>query len=49
MAHEMGTFRIGIEIENPARPGARAVVPNVLVVFGGRATWCCAAPGRWRE
>jgi predicted aspartyl protease len=39
MANEMGTFRIAIEIENPARSGARAVVPNVLVDTGAELSW----------
>jgi predicted aspartyl protease len=39
----MGTFRIDIEIENPARPGARAVVPNVLVDTGAELSWIPAS------
>ena len=34
MTDEMGSFRINVEIENPARPGARRSVPNVLVDTG---------------
>ena len=30
----MGSFRIDIELENPARPGARATLRNVLVDMG---------------
>ena len=39
MTDEMGTFRIPIEIENPARPGARALVPDVPVDSGAELTW----------
>lgn len=39
MPTEMGTFRIDVELENPARPGARAMVPNVLVVTGAELSW----------
>jgi predicted aspartyl protease len=35
----MGTFRIDIEIENPARPGARRLLKNVLVDTGAELTW----------
>jgi predicted aspartyl protease len=35
----MGTFRIDIEIENPARPGERRVVHSVLVDTGAELTW----------
>lgn len=34
MTDEMGSFRIDVEIENPARPGARRSVSNVLVDTG---------------
>jgi predicted aspartyl protease len=43
MSTEMGTFRIDVELENPARPGARAVVPNVLVDTGAELSWIPAA------
>ena len=43
MPAEMGTFRIDVELENPARPGARAVVPNVLVDTGAELSWIPAA------
>jgi predicted aspartyl protease len=39
MSDTMGTFRIDIEIENPARPGARRVLKNVLVDTGAELTW----------
>ena len=35
----MGTFRIDIEIENPARPGERRIVRSVLVDTGAELTW----------
>ena len=43
MPAEMGTFRVDVELENPARPGARAVVPNVLVDTGAELSWMPAA------
>jgi predicted aspartyl protease len=39
MSDEMGTFRIDIEIENPARPGVREVVHCVLVDTGAELSW----------
>ena len=39
MPHDMGTFRIDVQLENPARPGPRAVVPNVLVGTGAELSW----------
>jgi predicted aspartyl protease len=43
MANEMGTFRIAVEIENPARPGPRETVPGVLVDTGAELSWIPAA------
>lgn len=34
MHRDMGTFRVDVEIENPARPGARRTLRNVLVDTG---------------
>lgn len=34
MPDDMGTFRLNIEIENPAAPGARRQVSNVLIDTG---------------
>jgi hypothetical protein len=31
MAADMGTFRVGVEIENPARPAVRRTLRNALV------------------
>jgi predicted aspartyl protease len=36
---DMGTFRIDIEIENPARPGDRRVVREALVDTGAELSW----------
>lgn len=35
----MGTFRIDVEVENPARPGERRRVHNVLVDTGAELSW----------
>ena len=34
MSDIMGSFRVDIEIENPGRPGARRMIPAVLVDTG---------------
>jgi predicted aspartyl protease len=39
MAHEMGSFRVDIEIENPARPGERRTLRSVLVDTGAELSW----------
>lgn len=39
MSDDMGTFRIDIEIENPARPGERRTVQSALVDTGAELTW----------
>jgi predicted aspartyl protease len=39
MSHDMGTFRVDIEIENPARPGERRAVRSVLVDTGAELSW----------
>ena len=39
MADDMGTFRVTVEIENQARPGARRVVHDVLVDTGAELSW----------
>lgn len=39
MSDQMGTFRIDIEIENPARPGERRAVSAALVDTGAELTW----------
>ena len=40
---DMGSFRIDVEIENPARPGERRVVPALLVDTGSELSWVPAA------
>lgn len=39
MPDEMGTFRVDVEIENPARPGARRALGSVLVDTGAELSW----------
>lgn len=36
---DMGTFRIEVEIENPASPGPRVAVHDVLVDTGAELSW----------
>ena len=43
MSDEMGTFRVPVEIENPARPGQRQAFPSVLVDTGAELSWFPAA------
>ena len=40
---DMGTFRTNIEIENPAYPGTRQALTNVLVDTGSELTWIPAS------
>jgi predicted aspartyl protease len=39
MPDDMGTFRVDIELENPARPGKRRILRNVLVDTGAELSW----------
>jgi len=39
MRDEMGTFRVDVEIENPARLGERRLVHSVLVDTGAELSW----------
>ena len=39
MSDSMGTFRIDIELENPAAPGRREVARAVLVDTGAELSW----------
>ena len=39
MPTDMGSFRVDLEIENPARPGARRAVRSVLVDTGAELSW----------
>ncbi|HWZ27672.1 MAG TPA: hypothetical protein VNX15_03870 [Gemmatimonadales bacterium] len=35
----MGTFRVDVEIENPARPGEKRLLQSVLVDTGAELSW----------
>jgi clan AA aspartic protease len=39
MSDEMGSFRVDVEIENPARPNERKEVRSVLVDTGAELSW----------
>ena len=39
MRDDMGTFRVTVEIENPARPGERRTLESVLVDTGAELSW----------
>jgi predicted aspartyl protease len=39
MGEEMGTFRVDIEIENPARPGETRRVESALIDTGAELSW----------
>ena len=39
MRDEMGSFRVDLEIENPARPGERRTLHSVLVDTGAELSW----------
>ena len=39
MPADMGTFRVDVEIENPARPGERRTLRSVLVDTGAELSW----------
>ena len=43
MPDEMGSFRVDVEIENPARPGDRRTLTSVLVDTGAELSWVPAA------
>ena len=43
MAHDMGSFRVDIEIENLFRPGEKRLVRSVLVDTGAELSWVPAA------
>lgn len=36
---EMGTLRVDVEVENPARPGERRRVANVIIDTGAELSW----------
>jgi predicted aspartyl protease len=39
MSDDMGSFRVDIEVENPARPGERRTLRSVLVDTGAELSW----------
>ena len=39
MPDEMGTFRVDVRIENPARPGQARTLSSVLVDTGAELSW----------
>ena len=39
MRDDMGTFRVDVEIENPAHPGERRLLRSVLVDTGAELSW----------
>jgi hypothetical protein len=39
MPDDMGTFRVDVEIENPARPGERRALRSVLVDTSAELSW----------
>jgi len=39
MWYAMGSFRVDLEVENPARPGERRTVRSVLVDTGAELSW----------
>ena len=39
MSDDMGTFRVVLEIENPARPGRKRKLQSVLVDTGAELSW----------
>jgi predicted aspartyl protease len=43
MSDGMGSFRVEVEIENPARPGERQTLSSVLVDTGAELSWFPAA------
>jgi predicted aspartyl protease len=39
MSDDMGSFRVDLELENPARPGVRRMVRSALVDTGAELSW----------
>ena len=39
MPNDMGTFRVDIELENPANPGVKRMLSSVLVDTGAELSW----------
>lgn len=43
MSEQMATFRVSVEVENPAKPGERRGIESVLVDTGAELSWFPAA------
>jgi predicted aspartyl protease len=43
MSEQMATFRVSVEVENPAKPGERLGIESVLVDTGAELSWFPAA------
>src|SRR6266566_9136758 len=39
MPNDMGTFRVDMELENPAKPGVKRMLSSVLVDTGAELSW----------
>ena len=39
MQNDMGTFRVDMELENPAKPGVKRMLRSVLVDTGAELSW----------
>src|SRR2546422_8950680 len=39
MPNDMGTFRVDMELENPAKPGVKRALNSVLVDTGAELSW----------
>src|SRR5450759_868560 len=39
MSADMGTFRVDVEIENPANPGEKRTISSVLIDTGAELSW----------
>jgi len=39
MPDDMGSFRVDVEIENPARPGEKRILRSVLLDTGAELSW----------
>jgi len=39
MPDDMGSFRVDVEVENPARPGERRLIRSLLVDTGAELSW----------
>jgi len=39
MPNDMGTFRVDMELENPAKPGVKRTLRSVLVDTGAELSW----------